>query len=222
MPYTPPIWEVPHDQPVLYAIISGGAYRPVAGGTKNWPSAYNGDIFFSQYYQGYLRRLEGAGYSWSPAAPVSGQPNATDWATGLIAATDFLVGPDGSLWWLGQFDANFSPQTGSLHRIVSTTNTGVGDRAVTAWSLRAAPNPFAATTELSLSAVTAARAELAIHDLAGRRVRTLFTGTIEPGERRFAWNGTDERGTAVGPGVYFARLVREGAPAVTIRILRVR
>ena len=73
-----------------------------------------------------------------------------------------------------------------------------------------------------MSAATAERCEVAIHDLAGRRVRTLFVGTIGPGERRFAWNGADERGAAVGAGVYFVRLVREGAPAVTMRVLRVR
>jgi hypothetical protein len=73
-----------------------------------------------------------------------------------------------------------------------------------------------------VSAASAERCELTVHDLAGRRVRTLFAGMLAPGERSFAWNGGDEVGAAVGPGVYFARLVREGAPAVTIRVLRVR
>ena len=221
-PYIAPIAEVPHDQPVNYAIISAGPYRPVGGATNNWPVAYHGDIFYGQYYEGYLRRLEGSGSAWSPAPTVSGQPNATDWGTGLTASTDFQVGPDGSLWWLAQFAPNFAAQTGSLHRIKAVTNTGVGGPATTAWSLHAAPNPFEATTELAVSVPSAERCELAIHDLAGRRVRTLFAGTLDPGTRRFTWSGTDERGAAVEPGVYFARLARQGSAAVTLRILRVR
>lgn len=221
-PYVPPIAQIPHDQQVMYAIISAGTYRPVGGASNNWPIAYDGDIFYAQYYQGYLRRIEGGGLGWSPAPAVTGQPNATDWATGLIAATDFQVGPDGSLWWLAQFAPSFAAQTGSLHRIVSTRSTGVGGPTPTAWSLRAAPNPFVATTELAISAAAAGHCELTIHDLAGRRVRTLFAGEIGPGDRRVAWNGADDRGAAVGAGVYFARLVREGAPAITMRVLRVR
>ncbi len=223
VPSIAPIWTVPHDQPISYALISGGIYRPVTGASNNWPTAYDGDIFFGQYYQGYLRRLHGSGSAWSLAAPVPGQPDTTDWATGLIASTDFQVGRDGSLWWLAQFDGGFEPQSGSLHRIVSGTSTAVSEGAVEpVWSMRATPNPSAGTTDLLLSAPRDGRLQLAIYDLDGRRVRALFTGSIARGERRFAWNGADDLGHAVRPGVYFARARRDEGATVTIRVLRVQ
>jgi len=223
-PYVPPIWEVPHDQAVSYAIISGGIYRPVSGASNNWPAAYHGDIFFGQYYQGYLRRLKKTGSSWSLAAPVAGQADSADWAIGLIASTDFQVGPDGSLWWLAQFDPAFDAQSGSLHKIISTASTAVGGGTSTAtWMMRASPNPSAGSTELRLSAPRDGHVDLAIYDLDGRRVRVIFAGTLASGERRFAWDGADDRGRAVRPGVYFARLRTDDVnAAVTTRILRVQ
>jgi hypothetical protein len=69
----------------------------------------------------------------------------------------------------------------------------------------ARPNPFGSATSFVVSFPRAAQAELAIHDLAGRRVATLFQGRIEAGSRTFQWDGTGAR-----DGVYFARLTVEG------------
>ena len=49
-------------------------------------------------------------------------------------------------------------------------------------------------------------AEVAIYNAAGRRVRTLFAGTVEAGSYALVWDGRDGRGRTVGSGVYFARM----------------
>jgi hypothetical protein len=51
-------------------------------------------------------------------------------------------------------------------------------------------------------------ARLTVYDALGRRVRSL-AADVGSGERRTAWDGTDDAGRDVGPGVYFARLVCE-------------
>lgn len=47
---------------------------------------------------------------------------------------------------------------------------------------------------------------VAIYDLSGRRVRDLSANTGHPsGERRIEWDGRDEAGVVVAPGIYLAR-----------------
>jgi glucose/arabinose dehydrogenase len=65
------------------AVISGAVYRTVMNGTYNWPNPYNGSLFYGDYYNGKLRRLTKNGANWSTPAPVAGQPNTQDWATGV-------------------------------------------------------------------------------------------------------------------------------------------
>ena len=46
-----------------------------------------------------------------------------------------------------------------------------------------------------------------VYDLSGRRVRDLSTATPYPsGERRVEWDGLDENGALVPPGIYLARV----------------
>ena len=70
----------------------------------------------------------------------------------------------------------------------------------------AAPNPFRAITTIRFSIPEAGPATLAIHDVAGRQVRTLLDGAVDAGERRFVWDGRDDAGRSLASGVYFYRL----------------
>ena len=47
---------------------------------------------------------------------------------------------------------------------------------------------------------------LELFDLAGRRVRSLVSGVLPAGEVSREWDGRDEAGHGVHPGVYFVRL----------------
>lgn len=210
----------------LTAFVCAGMYRPVTGGANNWPPGYSGfygDVFYGEYYSGVLRRLKKLNGVWNPAAAVYGQPDPDDWATGLVSASDFRVGPDGSLYWLAQFDPNFAPVTGSLQRIRYVGGiTSVPETAQPARPLASAPNPFARATELSFRMPARQPVRFFVYDVAGRRVRRLFEGDAPAGESRLSWDGRDDLGAEVAPGLYLARLERGNAPPQSVRLLRLR
>ena len=53
-------------------------------------------------------------------------------------------------------------------------------------------------------------AELALFDLQGRKLRTLLKGTYPAGEQSVLWDGRDDAGNRIAPGVYLARLASGG------------
>ena len=71
----------------------------------------------------------------------------------------------------------------------------------------ALPNPFVRSATFRWTLGDDGPAELAVFSVDGRRVRTLFGGVRAAGSFTAAWDGTDEQGRSVGPGLYFARLV---------------
>ena len=69
------------------------------------------------------------------------------------------------------------------------------------------PNPFNPVTTISYDLPGAAIVNLAIYDVAGKRVRTLVAAeTTGPGRHEVVWNGRDDSGRAAPAGIYFYRL----------------
>ncbi|MBU1701911.1 MAG: SUMF1/EgtB/PvdO family nonheme iron enzyme [Candidatus Eisenbacteria bacterium] len=76
-----------------------------------------------------------------------------------------------------------------------------------------APNPFVFSTSISFrvpASVSGAPLELRIYNPAGRLVRTLIDSYKPEGSYCIAWNGADNSGVPVAPGVYFYRLQWNG------------
>jgi len=87
--------------------------------------------------------------------------------------------------------------------------------------LLAAPNPSAGRTALTMRLARGGRATLAIVGVDGRRVRELARGTFAPGPHTFEWDGRDDAGRPVAPGVFFA--VGRGPEGVRVlRLVRLR
>jgi hypothetical protein len=63
-------------------------------------------------------------------------------------------------------------------------------------------------------------ARLEVHDVTGRRVRTLGTG-LTLGRARIVWDGRDDAGRAVAAGIYFVRL-EVGESGFVRRVVLVR
>ncbi|HYW68183.1 MAG TPA: FlgD immunoglobulin-like domain containing protein, partial [bacterium] len=84
------------------------------------------------------------------------------------------------------------------------------------------PNPFAGQTTISFRVPAGeGRTELAIYDIAGRKVRTLVNGRFGSGRRSVAWDGTDSRGVSVASGIYYCRLkTREGEESIKLTLLK--
>ena len=72
------------------------------------------------------------------------------------------------------------------------------------------PNPFNAEALIPFEIADAQTSvELAVYDLLGRRVRTLFAGALPAGEHRYTWDGRSDNGLTTGSGSYFVEL-RQG------------
>jgi glucose/arabinose dehydrogenase len=203
------------------AVFTTGLYRPSAGGSANWPSEYNGALFYGNYYDGAVKRIAYSATSgtWDPAPTVPGQPGSS-WATGMTYAADFAVAADGSLWWLQQSSTGgFTPTDGALRRIRYTGSSNVPPSNPSGVSLAAGPNPFAGSTTLMLSLPVTGFVRLTIHDLAGREIVRLLNGTAPAGPVQVSWDGRDARGRPVHGGVYVARVETPAGHAST-RLMR--
>jgi FtsP/CotA-like multicopper oxidase with cupredoxin domain len=75
----------------------------------------------------------------------------------------------------------------------------------------AMPNPLQASTLLRFSLPVDAAVDLRVFDVQGQQVRVIASGPFGAGEHRLSWNGNDESGRMVAPGVYFLRMQAAGA-----------
>ena len=91
-----------------------------------------------------------------------------------------------------------------------------GSGAPAAW-----PNPFRGRTTIRYALVTAGPAELTLYDVSGRLVRTLVRSDVPAGEQQVAWDGQDDAGRLLAPGLYFYRL-RAGNVVQSRRIVLLR
>jgi glucose/arabinose dehydrogenase len=222
--YKPGIVNLLRDPADFISISSAGVYRPLFGGSYNWSADYHGDLFYGEYYSGDLYRLKNVKGTWTPADPVPGQPNDSTWATGLFAAVDFLIGPDGSYYYLTQYDSTLVGPTGAIYRIKQDGEPpplAVGDPLVTQIYFTASPNPFHGSATLAFRLPMGARARVDVYDVQGRHVRRLLDGEGVVGENRLTWDGTDAAGFTVRPGIYLARVEMLGVHR-TLRLVRMR
>jgi hypothetical protein len=70
---------------------------------------------------------------------------------------------------------------------------------------RSRPNPFGASTAISYSLAREGLVNIAVYDLNGRHVCTLVDEEQQPNRYQTSWDGANERGQDVPPGVYFIR-----------------
>lgn len=112
---------------------------------------------------------------------------------------------------------NFSSPTKIYKFESAPTSVEESDQVAKSFSLLPNyPNPFwsAATsrsagnpsTSIAYQLEIEADYELAIYDMAGRRVRLLESGHKTPGSYSSVWNGRNDNGELVGSGVYAIRL----------------
>lgn len=71
---------------------------------------------------------------------------------------------------------------------------------------QSSPNPFSSTTAIDYEVASGGNVELRIFDVSGRLVRTFANGQQPAGRHRVVWDGRDETGGSVSPGVYFYQL----------------
>ena len=106
-----------------------------------------------------------------------------------------------------------------LATIVIASNLRAGEHAGSARLVQ--PNPFTSTTTFELSMPKAGHATIVVYDMLGRHVRTLLDADVQAGSQPVPWDGNDESGTAVLPGVYLCVLSVDGAIVNTVKAVKV-
>jgi glucose/arabinose dehydrogenase len=195
------------------AVIGGVLYRPVVGSSVSFPAGYEGNYFFSDYYDGFMWRIRKNGSVWE-RQPAAGQPNATDWARGYGEVTDYVEGPDGAIYY-ARMAYGYQAGTGQIRRITFNSH-GTGVPMLDRGDVRFAPptpSPARGAATLTYALARGANVRLTLYDAMGRLVRRLVPATAQPaGEYRVKWNGDTEDGRPAPAGVYVARLVVDGRP----------
>ncbi|UCG62772.1 MAG: T9SS type A sorting domain-containing protein [Candidatus Zixiibacteriota bacterium] len=72
------------------------------------------------------------------------------------------------------------------------------------------PNPFNPNTVIEFSIPQHSNVDLAVFNILGQRVVTLFKGNLSVGHYATEWDGTDFKGNPVAGGVYYYRLKGDG------------
>jgi len=68
------------------------------------------------------------------------------------------------------------------------------------------PNPFNPSTTIAFAVTKAGEVNLAIYNLSGQQIQTLYSGKIAAGNHKVMWNGTDHYGVKVSSGIYIYQL----------------
>ena len=83
------------------------------------------------------------------------------------------------------------------------------------------PNPSAGAVRFEFTTRVDGPAQLDVHDVAGRRLRRWEWTMLAAGPHRVDWDGRDDTGRSVGPGVVHYRLTSNGARLVD-RLVQLR
>ncbi len=68
------------------------------------------------------------------------------------------------------------------------------------------PNPFNPSTTISYALPANAYVKLVVYNVLGQKVKTLVDEEQTAGFRQVVWNGQNDRGEAIGSGIYFYRI----------------
>lgn len=80
------------------------------------------------------------------------------------------------------------------------------------------PNPFNGETIIPFTTTRAGRVEIDIFDILGKKVASLYSGYLEPGERRLIWHGKSLDGNDLSSGVFLYHLRTSWGESVTKRM----
>jgi hypothetical protein len=72
------------------------------------------------------------------------------------------------------------------------------------------PNPFNPNTTIEFELSSGGETIVAVYNLVGQKVGTLYSGELSSGKHSFVWDGTDDSGKMVASGVYFYNVSIDG------------
>ena len=207
------------------------AFNGVGSGTANivWTSPINGTVNIAGAV--WMGRDIGRGNHWSlsiKGTPVTSGDIASGDAYSRSSPFAFSAGSGGAGVLSGvsvvvgdkiELDLTKTSTPGDYACITWTVTvtalTAVGDTPALPglWVGNANPNPTPGVASIPFRTENEGTIDLAIYDVAGRRVSTLVRGAMPAGDHVSRWDGRDQHGRQVNSGVYFYRLVQNGRVA---------
>jgi hypothetical protein len=164
----------------------------ICGAAKDTANQHN-DLFL-------IKRIEGLGWVWDQTIGGPG----SDWGCSVVETEPgyYIISGYTESSGSGSFDGwllRMREEEASVPAVPLTAGAVLFEAP--------RPNPMGPVTALRFTVTRATDVELAVFDVAGRRVALLAEGYMEPGEHEVTWYGRDETGAEVCPGIYLARLV---------------
>ena len=174
----------------------------------------------SDYEEGYVQVSVRRGDCWSPwrnlEGPITGTYGA--WAKRRVMEDSLVAYADSTVrigfYFLSRRDYWGTPSEDlgwyiDDIRIQGTVTDVLGEGGRVPARIQLAqnvPNPFNPSTRIDFSLPAECRVELAVFDVAGRRVKTLAAGVLSAGPHQRGWDGRDEAGAKVASGLYIYRI----------------
>jgi hypothetical protein len=184
--------------PQLLAPNGGGSVGAQAELAIRWDAAAA-----SAFHHANLYFSPDGGVSWSPiAAGVQGTSYA--WSVPSVRTRHALVRVD-----VHDAEGLLASDVSDGEFEIQGVTTAVGlETAPTGRVLYSAPNPFSAVSGTGVRFVLPApgMVEITILNPAGQRVRMLANAWLPAGRHEVPWDGRDDHGARLGPGVYLLRL----------------
>jgi hypothetical protein len=174
----------------------------------------------SDYDAGYVQisvRREGC---WSPWRNLEGPITGTYgyWTKrrvmedSLVAYADstvrigFFFQSRRDIWGAPSEDRGWYIDDIRIQGAVTDVSREFGPRPVGARLDQNVPNPFNPSTRIEFALPAQCSVDLAVFDIAGRRVRTLLAGSLSAGPHHCLWDGRDDSGSRIASGLYVYRL----------------
>jgi acetyl esterase/lipase len=93
------------------------------------------------------------------------------------------------------------------HRItITATSLEASNPVATRLRLTSFPNPFNASTRIQFFLNQPGEANISIYTISGQLIREFHFSWLSPGSHSVVWDGRNNRGQAVGSGIYLCRL----------------
>lgn len=161
-----------------------------------------------------VKVIFGTGSSFDQQATLQPTGNPNEWGgsipgQGGDVTIRYYIQADNAATWRGAAPRGAEHQFYSFHvePLMAIEELG-GDRAFDL--LPASPNPFNPATKIRFDLPSAGAVKLTVHDLEGRRVRTLAEGSLPPGRHAYTWDGRGDGEMPISSGLYFVRLESAG------------
>ncbi len=122
------------------------------------------------------------------------------WDTTELPDTDYVVRVEAR-------DAAGNAAVATMQVTTANGNpTSVAAGAFQPLSLSCSPNPSSGGSVMSFRLGRATPARLAVYDLSGRLLRTVWSGDLPTGPHALVWDGADDAGRNLAAGTYLIRL----------------